>query len=234
MRSTALSLFIGLAAVLSGCEAPDFSGDAAVLEVSSDARSIARSIAIDRPVGLDLSSDGPLDASQADGGVSEPGQDRPLLRVDSTVQPVHDAGVPELSLVGQWVSEGEDLAPLLAGPGVNLVRLDADFRADLTYTVHIVDVDDLTQDFSGRYTTASAGAGLSTIVLEQDRPRPVTSVGIFKLEAAGGTWVLVYEVAQVAPPLNGVSPPTAALGFGSTSDGSFGRDNVQTYRRVSP
>jgi len=40
-----------------------------------------------------------------------------------------------------------------------------------------------------------------------------------------------YEVAQTQPPLQGVTPPTAAAGFGSTSGGAFGQANVQRYVR---
>ena len=40
-----------------------------------------------------------------------------------------------------------------------------------------------------------------------------------------------YEVAQITPAIPGVTPPTATAGFGSTSNGAFGQNNVQNYVR---
>ena len=130
-------------------------------------------------------------------------------------------------LAGAWVSEGADLAPLLAGPGVNVVRVDVHFDVGGTYSGQVTDRDNRIAAFSGRYTVDAATRPFG-IALEQTDPQTVRSEGIFTL--AGD--VMTYEVAQVRPPLNGVSAPTAAASFGSTSGGNFGRDNVQTYRRT--
>ncbi len=84
----------------------------------------------------------------------------------------------------------------------------------------------------GTYTTSPGGAtganaNIRNIVANQNSPTAITAVGIY--EVVGNT--MRYEVAQTQPPLQGVTPPTAAAGFGSTSGGAFGQANVQRYVR---
>ena len=62
-------------------------------------------------------------------------------------------------------------------------------------------------------------------VLTQTEPYAATSEGIWQVQ--GDT--LTYEVVETDPGL-GATPP--ANGFGSTSNGQFGDDNIQIYRRV--
>jgi hypothetical protein len=42
-----------------------------------------------------------------------------------------------------------------------------------------------------------------------------------------------YEIAQTEPAIAGVTPPTAAGGFGSTSGGAFGNWNIQVYQKIN-
>jgi len=142
------------------------------------------------------------------------------------------------SIIGVWVSEGEDVAPLLAGPGVNVVRLDATFNTDGSFAASFVDRDDRVVAFTGRFR-ADTRTVPHRVVLEQETPQVVRSEGIWTLSPVRAGQVSVgdtlrYEIAQTQPPLNGVTAPTPEGGFGSTSGGDFGADNVQTYRRVRP
>ena len=127
---------------------------------------------------------------------------------------------------GEWESSGDNIAPLLAPFATKLI---ANFNADGTYTVVQTDTQGAEITLSGTYTqTESEVAGIWDIVLNQSVPTQLTAQGIFAID----TDLLTYEVAQVDPAITGVTPPTAALGFGSTSGGFFAMDNVQTFVRL--
>ncbi len=130
-------------------------------------------------------------------------------------------------IVGRWLSQGEDVAPLLSGPPASIVRIDTTFGADGAYAVVSTNDDQQTVRFEGTYSVDPA-TDPARIVLRQAAPQAVRSEGLVRV--AGG--VLTLEIAQTEPPLNGVSPPAADEGFGSTSGGAFGRDNVQIFRAV--
>lgn|GEM_PF-423840 len=206
---------------LFACESPDFSRPDAVPN---------------RPV---------IEDSAFDGGPPEDAAAYPETRPESgpapsTAPPTDAPPTPQsgASIVGVWLSEGDDVAPLLAGPGVNVVRLDATFNTDGTFAASFVDRDDRVVAFTGRFSTDTRTVP-HRVVLDQETPQAVRSEGIWTLtptragQVSGGD-VLRYEIAQTQPPLNGVSAPTPEGGFGSTSGGDFGADNVQTYRRVRP
>ena len=139
------------------------------------------------------------------------------------------------ALVGSWESVGADLAPLLSAAPFNLTRLSATFADDGSFVVSGENADRLTFDLSGSFEVTPAPGALSSaqgviheVTLTQTAPERAVSEGIWRVE--GDT--LTYEVVQVNPPLSGQSPPTRAGGFGSSTNGMFGVDNVQTYRRV--
>jgi len=132
-------------------------------------------------------------------------------------------------IVGNWVSSGANIAPLLAGAPFNTTSITADFSSNGTYTVVTTDVNNSQVTLVGTYQTA-AGIGLiRTISLTQSSPSVLTSEGIYQND--GG--LLTYEVAQTNPPLTGVTKPTAEGGFGSTANGLFGVLNIQKYVRAA-
>ena len=151
---------------------------------------------------------------------------------------VMTAGVsapPSSALVGSWESAGADLAPLLSAPPFNLTRLSATFADDGSFVVNGENADRLTFDLSGSFEVTPAPGALSSaqgviheVTLTQTAPERAVSEGVWRVE--GDT--LTYEVVRVEPPLSGQSPPTRVGGFGSSTNGMFGVDNVQTYRRV--
>ena len=63
-----------------------------------------------------------------------------------------DVGTSDVALVGNWRSEGGDLAPLLSAAPFNYVTVDAVFRADLRYTVTATDASAATYPLSGTFT----------------------------------------------------------------------------------
>jgi hypothetical protein len=141
-----------------------------------------------------------------------------------------DDDAPE-GMVGDWRSEGSNVAPLLAANGFSSV--DAFFKEDGTYKVdgHLTAGGKI--EFVGVYTqTESTVEGIWNITLVQSAPSSATSVGIFKIEETATGRKLTYEVAQTEPSIAGVTPPTAAGGFGSTSAGAFGVMNVQVFMEI--
>lgn len=146
---------------------------------------------------------------------------------DMTAQP----DMAKVTLVGKWLSSGADIAPLLAGAPFNITKITADFQAN-TYTV--VSTDNAAKDttFTGTWTSTDSGMnGIFNITLNQAMPSVVTSQGIYQIDTNVTPARLTYEVAQTQPPIQGVTPPTADKGFGSTAGGVLGMKNVQKFTR---
>ncbi len=133
----------------------------------------------------------------------------------------------DLSLVGEWRSEGDGLSVLFAGAPFYYDHIDATFRDDSTYEVVAVDQDGVSYDFSGTYLVVE-DTSPATIVQSQTVPSSVTAEGIW--EVAGDT--LTFEVVQTSPDY-GFTAPTPEAGFGSTGgNGLEPGVNVQTYVRL--
>ncbi len=130
-----------------------------------------------------------------------------------------------LAINGSWVSEGADVAELLSGLGI--VRLTSQFNTDLSFSATAQNSSNDIFNLAGTYTVSGSGP-IYEIELIQTTPQQAQSKGIFKVEGN----VLTYEVAQTVPLSANVTPPTVSGGFGSTSDGAYGNQNVQTYRRL--
>ncbi|MCB9675748.1 MAG: hypothetical protein H6737_11560 [Alphaproteobacteria bacterium] len=139
------------------------------------------------------------------------------------IDPIDDTPVDPIDsdIVGDWVSEGADVAPLLAANDV--VRVDASFMDDGTYVVTSTDSQGAEIDFSGTFTldetTSPAG-----IVLEQTSPYGATARGIWEYDGS----MMRYEVVQDGL---GFTAPSSDSGFGSTSGpGLEAGWNIQTFR----
>lgn len=136
----------------------------------------------------------------------------------------------ELGIIGRWYSSRANVAPILVNLGIDSIY--AEFRANNTYTV---------ESFAGGAKTTLTGTFTQTktntneiwdIVVNQAQPSSLKSQGIFKI-FAGNPVTMKYEIAQTEPAIPGVTPPTAAGGFGSTSGGAFGNLNIQTYIKLN-
>lgn len=144
---------------------------------------------------------------------------------DTSDTSVDDTGASG-SLVGDWVSTGADICPLLAEAPFNYTRIEASFESDLSYTVQVTNADGQTGTLRGSYST-STGTTPDGITLSQTAPTTATALGIYLVEGD----VLTYEVVQTDPDY-GFTPPTPATGFGSTQgEGLEPGVNVQVYRR---
>ncbi|HZS39833.1 MAG TPA: hypothetical protein VFF06_23530 [Polyangia bacterium] len=128
--------------------------------------------------------------------------------------PTGPGPMAQSALVGNWLSAGADVAPLLAKPPFNDTMITATFNADSTYTVLGVDNANKTTSFTGTYTaTPSEVDGIFDITIAQNQPSTAAAQGIYQIDPA--THRMKYEVVQTQP-TNGITPPTASAGFGST------------------
>jgi hypothetical protein len=134
---------------------------------------------------------------------------------------------PTDPIVGTWVSEGLNVPFGLRVAPFKVVRIVATFNANKSYTVVQTDSANVQTTFTGTisYTetthkdtatgSTTLNATIFNIVANQAAPSVVTSTGIYAISGSNMT----YEIIQTSPNL-GVSPPTAAQGFGSTSVGT--------------
>lgn len=129
-------------------------------------------------------------------------------------------------IVGDWLSEGENVAPGLRDLA-STARITATFNEDNSYVVVSVDNSGSEVTFTGTYETGEENAsGVRSISLEQAQPVSVVSEGIFEID--GNT--MTYEVIQTDPDI-GATAPTVGGGFGSTVIGGqeTGAYWVQTF-----
>lgn len=148
--------------------------------------------------------------------------------VDSEVvadsEPVVDsepaAPVTQGTLVGSWLSEGEDVAPLLAGPPFGVTRVDATFRANGSYLVVSRDGQGNSVEFQGSYSVDTR-TNPRGITLSQASPVEAQVAGVWRVN---GT-TLRYDVVD----LSLGTPASPEGGLGSSSAGAA---NVQIYQRV--
>jgi hypothetical protein len=127
-----------------------------------------------------------------------------------------DGGAMTNPLLATWVSKGGDVAPLLAGPPFNNVSITATFKADGSYSVESIDTSQKMVAFAGTYVTMPSGVtGIIDIKCTQTAPSSATAEGIYEIDTTQTPPRMQYEVVQTQP-TNGLTPPTAQDGFGST------------------
>jgi hypothetical protein len=125
---------------------------------------------------------------------------------------VDDTGAQQKAIVGDWLSDGANVAPLLAGAPFNWTTITANFDGSGSYTVLGTDKSGKQTTFAGTWSaTQSEVSAIWNIVVNQSAPSTTTAEGIYQVDGA----TMKYEVVQTQP-TNGLLPPTAAQGFGST------------------
>ncbi|HQA75547.1 MAG TPA: hypothetical protein PLY32_00360 [Salinivirgaceae bacterium] len=141
---------------------------------------------------------------------------------------VEDAYNPSKDgIVGNWLSKGADVAPLLA-TYFQVDSITADFKSNNTYAV-VSYSGGVPTNYVGTYVQTKSGTGdIWTIKLNQSTPTAVTSEGIFEITKVGEGYTMKYEVVQTEPNI-GATPPTASAGFGSSNGGALGNSNVQKF-----
>lgn len=157
------------------------------------------------------------DGGTSDGGTTDSGAS------DGGGDGGGDAGMADL-LVGDWLSEGDDISSLLAYYGYTSVT--SSFLSDGSYVVDATGSTGAVDSYAGTFV-ADDSAALAAITLTQTSPSAITAEGIFTVEDD----VLTYEVVQTSPDI-GCTPPTVQSGFATTDcSGQTGDYNVQVFRR---
>jgi hypothetical protein len=137
----------------------------------------------------------------------------------------------ETGIIGRWQSSGANVAPLLRNTGIDSIY--AEFRTDNTYIVRAFQADGSSTTLTGTFGQQRSNTGnIYNITVTQNSPTSLISQGIFAVAIENNQTTMQYEVAQTDPNIPGVTPPTAAGGFGSTSGGAFGVLNVQKYVKL--
>lgn len=125
-------------------------------------------------------------------------------------------GTQQQPIIGTWVSQGADVAPLLAGAPFNNVKITATFKDDGTYSVVGIDSSNKEIDYTGTYQIMPSTAGnIVQIRLSQVTPSTAQAEGMYQVDTSQTPQRMQYEVVQTQP-TNGLSPPTPDKGFGST------------------
>lgn len=125
-------------------------------------------------------------------------------------------GMQQNPLIGSWLSQGADVAPLLAGAPFNNVKVTATFNADGTYTVVSFDTSNKEIDYAGTYETMDSGInGIVQIRLTESSPTTAQVEGMYQIDTTQKPERMQYEAVQTQP-TNGLTPPTPDKGFGSS------------------
>ncbi|MFH0735810.1 MAG: hypothetical protein V1773_14915 [bacterium] len=138
---------------------------------------------------------------------------------------------PKDPIVGTWVSEGNNVAPLLVY-FFKAKKITATFNENFSYTVVQIDSSNGSTTFTGTYTLTKGTTGtIYQIVVNQQTPSVLIAEGIYQIDTAAEPDGMKYEVIQTTPAI-GATPPTVTAGFGSSSGGALGTSNIQKYVRV--
>ncbi len=136
----------------------------------------------------------------------------------STGEPSDTDTDPEVTIVGTWLSEGKNVAPILVELA-SVESITAIFE-DSPFTVLTTDSDGQEVEQTGVYIFEDTDFGeIKTITLEQSTPQSITVEGIFEIDNSTNPPTMRYEVVQTIPSV-GAEAPTAEGGFGSTGLGS--------------
>ena len=125
-------------------------------------------------------------------------------------------GMQQQPIIGSWVSQGGDVAPLLAGAPFNNVKITATFNNDGTYSVVSFDTSNKEIDYAGTYQIMPSSVGnIIQIRCSQVMPSTAQAEGMYQIDTTQTPQRMQYEVVQTQP-TNGLQPPTPDKGFGST------------------
>jgi hypothetical protein len=176
----------------------------------------------DADADADSGDPGTSDGADSASTASATGADTTPAESDSGADTMPEA----VGLQGAWLSEGENLSPLLVML-THAVSIDATFGPN-TFNVDTVDDQGQMVTQLGVYTAEPSGVGnIYNITLEQNMPQAITVEGIFEVDNTVNPPIMRYEVVQTEPSVGAVAP-TAEGGFGSTS---FGDDLTQIFVR---
>lgn len=164
---------------------------------------------------------------------AKPIYDNEGLAMEASAKAETGTTAQDLGIMGTWVSEGDNVAPLLV-TYFNVAKVTANFKTDMTYLVGQYNIGNTTTTpdlvFSGTYQIEKSSVGeIWTVKINQNLPFEAEAAGIFEVKKSPE--VLWYEVVQTSGTQN--VPPTATAGFGSSNGGTLGTINIQKFVRVN-
>lgn len=134
----------------------------------------------------------------------------------------------DIGIIGEWISTGANLSVIFRNFGFDSVYMH--YKADDTFIFKSHTIGGIENVVTGTYQQSlSSVPGFRIINLEQLTPVSASNQGIFSLENSAVV-KMTYEVVQTSPQVNGLTPPTPELGFGSS--GLLGSDNTQVFLRT--
>ncbi|KAF0202638.1 MAG: hypothetical protein FD170_1812 [Bacteroidetes bacterium] len=134
----------------------------------------------------------------------------------------------DIGIIGEWISTGANLSVIFRNFGFDSVYMH--YKADDTFIFKSHTIGGIENVVTGTYQqSVSSVPGFRIINLEQLTPVSASNQGIFSLENSAVV-KMTYEVVQTSPQVNGLTPPTPELGFGSS--GLLGSDNTQVFLRT--
>ena len=141
-------------------------------------------------------------------------------------------GPQQQPLYGSWVSQGADVAPLLAGAPFNNTKITATFKDDGSYSVVSFDTSNKEIDYAGTYQIMpSTVSNIIQIRCSQVMPSTAQAEGMYQIDMSTTPARMQYEVVQTQP-TNGLQPPSPDKGFGSTIyNGTQISTLIQKYSR---
>jgi hypothetical protein len=138
------------------------------------------------------------------------------------------------TIVGSWVSEGDNLSPIVKEK-YNVTKIVATFNDDGSYKTDMTTTSGRSiakGTYAVDLSTDPHGITLHTATLNGNPAYAADFAGIFQIDSSLTPENMTYEVVITNPPnADKDTPPTPEGGFGSTSDGKYGMDNVQVYVR---
>ncbi|MCB0283510.1 MAG: hypothetical protein KDF60_13080 [Calditrichaeota bacterium] len=131
--------------------------------------------------------------------------------------------------VGNWLSEGSNVAVLLSGTfSIDSIYVEMKDDGTIALDQHVAGVG--WSSNSGTYSVTESSSGtIHTIAISYSSPA-FDQEGIIEI-TDGTPDMMQLEVVQTNPTIGAV-PPTVSGGFGSTNAGALGTINVQKYVRV--
>lgn len=141
-------------------------------------------------------------------------------------------GTQQQPIIGTWLSQGADVAPLLAGAPFNNTKITATFKDDGSYTVVSFDTSNKEIDYAGTYQIMPSTVGnIIQIRCSQVAPSTAQAEGMYQIDTSLTPARMQYEVVQTQP-TNGLQPPSPDKGFGSTIyNGAQISTLIQKYTR---
>lgn len=142
-----------------------------------------------------------------------------------------------VGIMGKWFSSGDNIAPFITVSSFGMPNVDSvymEMKADFTYLMEMFHENESVFAEEGIFSQEESGYGNIWNISLQPQSKGYAWVGIFEIFTTSIPYVCKVEMVPTGEdmPIE-LTPPSAAIGFGSSHNGSFDDMFVQTYLRIS-